>query len=66
MSSLGEPLTALLQRIVVTDNDIGVVEEAIHLLEAYTEGPYVILDECIDDVAEEFKPAVQAMLRDNG
>lgn len=65
MSALREPLKELLQTIVVTDNDIGIVEEAIHLLEAYTEGPYVILEKSIDDVTEEFKPAVRFLLRDN-
>ena len=29
--------------IAVTDEDKGIVEEAFHLLEAYTEGPYEIL-----------------------
>ena len=43
LTTIGEPLKELLQRIIVTDNDIGVIEEALHLLEAYTEGPYVIL-----------------------
>ena len=37
LSVIGEPLKDLLQRIVITDNDTGIVEEALHLLEAYTE-----------------------------
>ena len=32
LTTIGEPLKELLQRIVVTDNDIGVIEEALHLL----------------------------------
>ena len=67
LSVIGEPLKELLQRIVITDNEAGIVEEALHLLEAYIEGPYVILDKNIDDVSEEFKPAVLFLLNeDNG
>lgn len=43
LSVIGEPLKDLLQKIVIIDNDTGIVEEALHLLEAYTEWPYVII-----------------------
>ena len=65
ISAIGGPLIELLQSIVVTDNDEGIVEEALHLLEAYTEGPYVILEKNIDKVPEDFKPTVLCLLNEN-
>lgn len=62
LSVIGEPLKSLLQRIVITDNDTGIVKEALHLLEVYTDGPYVILENNIDKVAEEFKSTVLRLL----
>lgn len=58
LSVIGEALKELLQRIVINDNEIGIVEEALHLLEAYTDSPYVTLENNIDKVPEEFKPIV--------
>lgn len=67
MSIIGEPLKELLQRIVFTGETVGIIEESLHLLEAYTEGPYTILEKNIEDVAEEFKPTVLFLLNaDNG
>ena len=65
LSVIGEALKELLQRIVITDNEAGIVEEALHLLEAYTDGPYAILENNIDNVAEEFKPTVRFLINDN-
>ncbi len=65
LSSLYDPLKELLQKVVVYDNDTGVAEEALHLLEAYTEGPYVILAENVDVIAEEFKPTVLYLLNED-
>ena len=48
--------------IVVTDNDMGVIDEAFHLLEAYTEGPYEILEKNIDRVPEEYRPTALYLL----
>ena len=64
LSNIGEALKELLQRIVITDNENGIVEETLHLLEAYTEGPYIILENNIDSVAEEFKPEVLFLLNE--
>lgn len=65
LSELYEPLQELLQRMVVADKDMSVVEEAVHLLEAYTEGPYDILAETLDKVPEEVKPTVLYLLNTN-
>ena len=56
LSAIREPLIELLQKIAVTDADMGVVNEAFHLLEAYTEGPYDILEKNMDQVPEEYRP----------
>ena len=67
LTTIGESLKELLQRIVVTDNEIGVIEEAFHLLEVYTEGPYDILRKSIDKVPEALKPDVLSLINeDNG
>ena len=65
LSVLGEPLKELLQRVAVTDSDTGIVEEALHLLEAYTEGSYPILEKNADSIAEEFRPTVLYLLNEN-
>ena len=65
LSVLGEPLKELLQRVAVTDSDTGIVEEPLHLLEAYTEGPYPILEKNADSIAEEFRPTVLYLLNEN-
>ena len=43
-------------KIAVTDDNIGIVHEAFHLLEAYTEGPYEILEKNMNSIPEEYKP----------
>ena len=65
LSDIGEALKELLQRIVIADDEIGIVEEALHLLEAYTDGPYAILENHIDNVAEVFKPTVVLLLNED-
>ncbi len=65
LSVIGGPLTELLQNIAVTDDDEGIVEEALYLLEAYTEGPYNILEENVDKVPEKFKSTVLYLLNEN-
>ena len=62
-----KPLAELLQRIVVTENEAGIVEEAFHLLEAYTEGPYETLLNNLGRVPEPFQPTALYLLNsDNG
>ena len=62
LSEIEKPLIELLQRIAITDTDLGIVDEAFHLLEAYTEGPYEILAKNIDKVPEQFKPTALYLL----
>ncbi len=61
----GEPLKELLQRAAVTDSDAGTVDEALHLPEAYTEGPYSVLEKNVDSIAEEFRSMVLYLLNEN-
>ena len=65
LSVIGEPLKELLQRVAASDKDTGIIEEALYLLEAYTEGPYDILEENIDRFNEELKPTVLYILNEN-
>lgn len=62
LSALREPLIELLQKIAVTDDNTGVIHEVFNLLEAYTEGPYDILEKNIDKVPEEYKPTALYLL----
>lgn len=62
LSDIQKPLIELLQKVVVNDGDHGIVEEAFHLLEAYTEGPYEILEKNIDKVPEEFRSTALYLL----
>ena len=57
-SAIAEPLIDLLQTIIITPNDDDVIGEAIHLLSAYTTGPYEILKSEYKNVPEMFKPDV--------
>ena len=65
LSTLGEPLKKLLQKIVVTDNDTEIIDEALNLLESYTVGPYDILQKHTNDVPEEFKPKLLYLLNED-
>lgn len=65
LTTIKDPLKELLQRIVVTNNDNGLIEEALHLLEAYTVGPYVILERSIDDVPDVLKPDILSLINED-
>ena len=65
LSVLDEPLKELLQGVAVTDSGAGIVDKALHLPEAYAEGPYPILEKNIDSIAEEFRPTVVYLLNEN-
>ena len=65
LSEIQEPLIELLQKIAVSDDDIGIVDEAFHLLEAYTEGPYEILERNMGSIPEEYKPTALYLINTN-
>ena len=58
LTELLEPLKKLLQELVIIDNEIGIKEEALYLLESYTECPYDILKNNYDKIPEELKSKV--------
>ena len=47
------------------DCNYGIAEEALHLLESYTDGPYPILKQNADSVPEELKPTVLYLVNTN-
>ena len=65
LSTIGEPLKELLQRIVVIDNDTEIIDEGLNLLESYTVGPYNILEKHRNSISEEFHPKVLHLLNEN-
>lgn len=54
LSSLYEPLKEMLQDVVITANEEDVIEEALHLLEAYVEPPFDVLEENLQRVPAQF------------
>ena len=65
LSALGEPLKELLQETVVANKDADIVDEALYLLEAYTTGPYALLEKNKNRIPEEFKPKVLYLLNES-
>ena len=63
LSSLYEPLKEMLQDVVIRENEDDVREEALHLLEAYTEAPYDIFEENINAVPEKFLSEVKSLIK---
>lgn len=61
-SSIAGPLIELLQTVIATPNDVGVIDEAIHLLSAYTTGSYSILKAEYEKVPEAFRSDVMYLL----
>ncbi len=62
---MGEALKELLQKVAITDNDAVIIEETLHLLEAYTEGSHTIFETNIDNIPEEFQSKIFYLLNDN-
>jgi hypothetical protein len=65
LSVIGEPLKELLQNVAAADSDMAVAEEALHLLEAYTEGPYTVLEANRETISPELMPVVRHLLNGN-
>ena len=58
ISKVEEPLIELLQTLIITPGDDDVAGDAIHLLSAYTGGPYDLLKAEYKNLPETFKPDV--------
>ena len=63
-SAIIEPLIVLLQNIIITPHEEDVIGEAVHLLSAYTSGPYEVLKMNYNKVPEDFKPDVLYLFSD--
>lgn len=62
LADLYEPLKELLQKMVIAENEDDVIEDALYLLESYTDPPYERLRESIDKVAQQFLPKVRYLI----
>ena len=59
LTDLYEPLKELLQQMVISENEDDVIEDALYLLESYTDPPYDKLREYIDKAPQQFLPKVR-------
>ena len=62
LTDLYEPLKELLQQMVIAENEDDVIEDALYLLESYTDPPYERLREFIDAVPQQFLPKVRYLV----
>ena len=62
LTDLYAPLKELLQQMVIAENDDDVIEDALYLLESYTDPPYERLRESIDAVPQQFLPKVRYLI----
>ena len=62
LADLSEPLKDLLQKVVIAENEDDIVEDALFLLESYTDPPYERLKESIDEVPQQFLPKVRYLI----
>lgn len=62
LSVLYELLKELLQEVVISENEEDVIEEAIHLLEAYTDPPFEILEENTGKWPGKFTPDIRYLV----
>lgn len=63
LSKLYEPIKEILQDMIIKKNEEDIKEEALHLLEAYTEAPYEIFEENINEVPPQFLSEVKSLIK---
>ena len=63
ISQLYEPIKEMLQDIMIKDNEEDIKEEALHLLEAYTDAPYEIFEENINRIPQQYLSDVKALIK---
>lgn len=56
ISDIKNDLKEMLEKIVVSPNEEDVIDEALHLLEGYTDPPYPILAAYLGNLSEKHKP----------
>lgn len=58
LTDLYEPLKELLQQMAIDENEDDVIEDALFLLESYTDPPYERLREHISEIPQQYLPKV--------
>ena len=56
ISDIKNDLKEMLEKVVVSPNEEDVIDEALHLLEGYTDPPYPILAAYLGNLGEKHKP----------
>lgn len=63
ISGIKNDLKEMLEKIVVSPNEEDVIDEALHLLEGYTDPPYPILAAYLGNLSEKHKPKALYLLQ---
>lgn len=63
ISDIKNDLKEMLEKVVVSPNEEDVIDEALHLLEGYTDPPYPILAAYLGNLSEKHKPKALYLLQ---
>ena len=63
ISGIKNDLKEMLEKVVVSPNEEDVIDEALHLLEGYTDPPYPILAAYLGNLSEKHKPKALYLLQ---
>lgn len=63
ISQLYEPIKEMLQDIVLKDNEEDIKEEALHLLEAYTDAPYELFEKNVNRIPTQYLSDVKSLIK---
>ena len=66
ISDIKKDLKEMLEKVVVSPNEEDVIDEALHLLEGYTDPPYPILAAYLGTLSEKHKPKALYLLQGAG
>lgn len=66
ISDIKKDLKEMLEKVVVSPNEEDIIDEALHLLEGYTDPPYSILAAYWGNLGEKHKPKALYLLQGAG
>lgn len=66
ISDIKKDLKEMLEKVVVSPNEEDVIDEALHLLEGYTDPPYPILAAYLGNLSGKHKPKALYLLQGAG
>lgn len=66
ISDIKKDLKEMLEKVVVSPNEEDVIDEALHLLEGYTDPPYPILAAYLGNLGKKHKPKALYLLQGAG